>query len=374
MRNQDKVMSSNSNIPPSTQKSVRPNPQRKDQNAGKPAAPSLEQHLFGNATGATVETEVIVNLGNEDLSERVTKQVAFSDASKMHIKGGFFGAGSSSVATQIASNQKVRQMALDVMNLDLERAKLDIQRRQLELEERRLQFERDLKFDIRVFDSSMSGTPEMIDRHDANGGEAKPLEQHLFTTASGTIVETEAIVHLGNEKLPNRVVKQTAFSDSFNMHIKGGFFGAGSPSVAKQIAANHLERHMVQDDAEMKLEMEKLEIERRQLELDERRLQVEWENQRTPGRSSIAPSEQSMKQDEPDPAHKHADAQGAPTHPDTRAMSDSLLPPADTERKTPPTPKVTDAGGQQDQKKNGPNQKASFGQRFKKFFNFKNHS
>jgi hypothetical protein len=103
---------------------------------------------------------------------------------------------------------------------------------------------------------------------DPNGPGGKALEQHLFTTSSGAIVETDAIIHLGSEGLSNRVVKQAAFSDASNMHIMGGFFGAGSPSVAKEIAANHLRRQMAQDSAIMNLELRRLELAERRLEFE----------------------------------------------------------------------------------------------------------
>jgi hypothetical protein len=113
-----------------TPSSLRDRNQKADGRDDKP----LEQYVLEKAPEAILEAEAIFHLGTENLSNRVSKQVLFGDASKMHIKGEFFGVGSQSVASQIASNHLERQMAKDSAMMTLE------MRRQ-ELAERRLQFE-----------------------------------------------------------------------------------------------------------------------------------------------------------------------------------------------------------------------------------------
>ncbi|KAF5324316.1 hypothetical protein D9619_011299 [Psilocybe cf. subviscida] len=142
--------------------------------------------------------------------------------------------------------------------------------------------------------------PANPERKDPNSDEDNhmPLEQHLIVNANGAIVESEAIFHLGTEKLSARVTKQVAFGDASGMQIKGGFFGAGSQSVAMKIAENHLQRQTAQDSMKIKLEMERLEIQRRQLELAERRLQFEREKQLVTNQQSNATSGQPKKEEE----------------------------------------------------------------------------
>jgi hypothetical protein len=106
---------------------------------------------------------------------------------------------------------------------------------------------------------------QSAERHDD-----KPLEQYVFESSPDAIVETEAIFHLGTENLSHRATKQVLFSDASRMHIKGGFFGAGSQSVAIQIAANHQQRQMAQDSARINLEMRRLELEERRLQFEMR--------------------------------------------------------------------------------------------------------
>ncbi|KAF5324314.1 hypothetical protein D9619_011297 [Psilocybe cf. subviscida] len=154
-------MFSKSKKPSATEQRIPSNPAGKDQSSNEPDDNlPLEQHLFVTATGAIVESEAIINLGTEDVSQRVTKQVAFGDASGMQIKGGFFGAGSQSVALKIAENHLQRQTAQDSMKMKLEMERLEIQRRQLELAERRFQFEREKQLITNQQSNATSGQPK----------------------------------------------------------------------------------------------------------------------------------------------------------------------------------------------------------------------
>lgn len=72
-----------------------------------------QKNLVSAAPSAIVITADIAHLGNEKLSDRVVKQVASGDASKINIKGRFFGTESTSVANQITANQLQRKMAQD---------------------------------------------------------------------------------------------------------------------------------------------------------------------------------------------------------------------------------------------------------------------
>lgn len=86
----------------------------------------LKQHIFGTIAEAKIDKGTIFHI-NEVISEtrRPTKQVEISNVAGTDIDG-FFGAGSPSLAPQIAEMNMRREMALDAMKMDLERAKLGL--------------------------------------------------------------------------------------------------------------------------------------------------------------------------------------------------------------------------------------------------------
>lgn len=110
--------------------------------ANSPNNTPFEQHVFVNASGMTMETGFYFNMGVEGLPKTVTKQVAFSDASNMQLKGGVFGMGSASLIAKIAEIQVKREMEKDRLNFKLEMERVAFQRHEMEFKERLAQFDR----------------------------------------------------------------------------------------------------------------------------------------------------------------------------------------------------------------------------------------
>ncbi|KAF5324309.1 hypothetical protein D9619_011290 [Psilocybe cf. subviscida] len=102
-------------------------PGGKSQNAENPANPPLEHVVIATAGQANFEEDITFHLGNEEISDRLTTQIGIKDASGATIKKGFYGAGSQTLAKEIAEINLRRQMALDAMQMDLAKEKLRLQ-------------------------------------------------------------------------------------------------------------------------------------------------------------------------------------------------------------------------------------------------------
>ncbi|KAF5324102.1 hypothetical protein D9619_011286 [Psilocybe cf. subviscida] len=98
----------------------------KRHNADKPSYSPVEMVLFETAKKAKFEEDSTLHLGTENISERVTTLIGVKDASGATIKRGFYGIGSRTLANEIAEINVRRLMALDAMNMDLEREKLGL--------------------------------------------------------------------------------------------------------------------------------------------------------------------------------------------------------------------------------------------------------
>lgn len=119
------------NKPYAGRQAIPSNPSGKVQNADKHDNEPLVQVVFSTAAQANFEEDIILHLGTEGISERVTTQIGIKDASGANIRRGFYGAGSPTLAKEIAEINLRRQIALDAMRMDLERERLRLQPRHL---------------------------------------------------------------------------------------------------------------------------------------------------------------------------------------------------------------------------------------------------
>ncbi|KAF5324125.1 hypothetical protein D9619_011289 [Psilocybe cf. subviscida] len=123
------IVSTNGKIHPFPTQGVPSGPQDKGHNADKPSDPPVEMILFDTAAEADFEEDITLHLGTENISERVTTLIGVKDASDATIKKGFYGTGSQTLAKEIAEINVRRQMALDVMRMDLAKEKLRLQQK-----------------------------------------------------------------------------------------------------------------------------------------------------------------------------------------------------------------------------------------------------
>ncbi|KAF5324120.1 hypothetical protein D9619_011282 [Psilocybe cf. subviscida] len=126
----------NKSHPPPTP-SVPSRPLDKGHNADKPSYPPVTQIVFETAVDADFKEDSTFHLGTENISDRVTTQIGVKDAPGATIKKGFYGAGSQTLAKEIAEINVRGKMALDVMQMDLAKEKLRLQQQKASNDELR---------------------------------------------------------------------------------------------------------------------------------------------------------------------------------------------------------------------------------------------